>query len=39
MKWCDILNMFCSDIENEEIEISECDGKCDECDYCSEVKQ
>jgi hypothetical protein len=35
--WCDILNMFCDDVEQEELEIIQCDGECNDCEHCSEV--
>jgi hypothetical protein len=37
MKWCERINMFCSDIEDEEMEMCECDGDCGNCDDCTDI--
>jgi hypothetical protein len=37
MKWCNILNMFCDDIEEEEKEFIQCDGDCKNCEECSGI--
>lgn len=37
MKWCWILNMWCSDAEADDMEMVGCDGMCGDCDCCEEV--
>lgn len=34
MKWCNEINMWCSDIEEEEREMIDCDGDCKNCESC-----
>jgi hypothetical protein len=41
-KWCPYVNMFCSDMEDEEIMFaqsvnSDCDGDCRRCEDAEEV--
>ena len=38
MKWCEIMNMWCSDMDDEDIENCNCDGDCECCEYCDDVK-
>ncbi len=43
-KWCPYLNMFCNDIEDEEIEMAhdinpDFDGDCRHCDEVIEISQ
>jgi len=37
MRWCNKINMFCSDIEDEEIEMCGCDGECMGCEDCTDI--
>ena len=37
MKWCNRINMFCCDIDDEEMEACGCDGNCRGCEDCSEI--
>lgn len=39
MKWCNLMNMWCSDMDNDDIENVDCDGECDGCCECEDVKQ
>lgn len=36
-QWCEVVNMFCSDMDEEDQEHIGCDGECSDCGYCSEV--
>lgn len=36
MKWCSYMNMWCSDMDDEDIEIAGCDGECNCCDDCED---
>lgn len=38
MKWCNVMNMWCSDIDNEDVENTGCDGCYNECEECEDVK-
>ena len=40
-KWCPYLNMFCNDIEEEEIEMAQCiNADCDgDCRHCEETEE
>ena len=38
MKWCNIINMFCTDMDAEDFDMCECDGMCKDCEECSEVQ-
>ena len=38
MKWCKAMNMWCSDMDEEDVENSGCDGNCNGCDECEDVK-
>ena len=37
MKWCNLMNMWCSDMDEEDFANACCDGKCSGCDECEEV--
>ena len=37
-KWCSLMNMWCSDMDSEDIENADCDGVCEECCECEYVK-
>lgn len=37
MKWCGYMNMWCSDMDDEDMEFAGCDGECNCCDDCEEV--
>ena len=37
MKWCNVINMWCDDMDDEEIDLIDCDGDCRNCDQCEEV--
>ena len=36
MKWCNLLNMWCDDIDDDVSDL--CDGDCSFCDEMEEVK-
>ena len=38
MKWCSIMNMWCSDIDEEDMANIGCDGDCRHCEECEEVQ-
>ena len=38
MKWCNVMNMWCSDMDNEDAENAGCDGNCNGCEECEDVK-
>ena len=38
MKWCKKMNMWCSDMDDDDIENLSCDGECDSCYECEDVK-
>lgn len=37
MKWCGYMNMWCSDMDDEDIEMAGCDGECNCCDDCEDA--
>lgn len=37
MKWCNLMNMWCSDMDEEDFANACCDGKCRSCEECEEV--
>lgn len=37
MEWCKIMNMWCSDMDDEDVEHCYCDGDCGNCDQCEDV--
>ncbi len=37
MKWCKAINMWCSDMDEEEYENLGCDGECNGCHECEEI--
>ncbi len=39
MNWCSLLNMWCSDVEDEEFEMNDCFGDCRNCEYREIVNQ
>ena len=38
MLWCDILQMWCDDIDGEDMDLIGCEGYCRGCCDCSEVE-
>ena len=38
MKWCSLINMWCSDMDDEDIYNIGCDGDCRRCEECEEVE-
>lgn len=38
MKWCEILNMWCQDIEAEEMDSIGCHGDCNICYEMSDIQ-
>ena len=38
MKWCNTMNMWCSDMDEEDIDNANCDCDCDSCDDCEDIK-
>lgn len=38
MKWCGYMNMWCSDMDDEDIKMAGCDGECKCCDDCEEMQ-
>ena len=39
MKWCGYMNMWCSDMDDEDIEMAGCDGECGCCDDCEDSNE
>ena len=37
MKWCNLMNMWCSDMDEEDIENADCDGYCNGCCECEDI--
>ena len=37
MQWCEIMNMWCSDMDDKDVENCHCDGDCGRCEQCSDV--
>ena len=37
MKWCNEINMWCNDIEDEEQKMIDCDCDCKNCESCEDV--
>ena len=37
MKWCSVMNMWCSDMDYEDVDSIGCDGECFACEVCEEV--
>ena len=37
MKWCNVMNMWCSDMDDEDIDNACCDGQCYRCEECEEI--
>lgn len=37
MKWCKAMNMWCADMDEEDIDNVGCDGKCDNCADCEDI--
>ena len=37
MKWCNLMNMWCSDMDDEDIENANCNGNCRWCEECEEI--
>lgn len=38
MNWCSLMKMWCSDMEDEDIKNADCDGECEYCCECENVK-
>lgn len=38
MKWCNLMKMWCNDMDEEDIENADCDGECEVCCECEDVK-
>lgn len=38
MKWCNLMMMWRSDLDDEDLENCICDGDCSDCYYCEDVK-
>lgn len=36
--WCEVMNMWCSDMDEEDKEIACCDGNCKGCENSQEVE-
>lgn len=37
MKWCNLMNMWCCDMDAEDIENADCDGECNGCEECENI--
>ena len=37
MKWCNVMNMWCSDMDDEDVENLGCNGNCKGCEECEEI--
>lgn len=37
MKWCNQMNMWCGEMDEEDINNCECNSTCDDCDDCEEI--
>lgn len=37
MKWCNLMNMWCSDMDEEDLDNAGCEGDCKSCDECDDV--
>lgn len=37
MKWCNLMNMWCSDMDSEDVENADCDSDCECCDDCEDI--
>ena len=33
-KWCTIMNMWCDEMDDEDIETAGCDSECCDCEHC-----
>lgn len=38
MNWCEVMNMWCSDMDEEDVENCNCDGDCECCGFCTDIK-
>ncbi len=38
MWWCSATNMWCSDMDEEDIDNANCNGDCDVCSDCEDIK-
>ena len=36
-KWCNVMNMWCSDMDEEDCNNAQCDGDCKNCEECEEI--
>lgn len=39
MRWCSAMNMWCSDMDEEDVDNIGCDGECYACELCEEVER
>lgn len=37
MKWCNLMNMWCSDMDEEDIKNADCNGCCNGCCECEDI--
>ena len=38
MKYCNYMEMWCSDMDDDDISNADCYGDCEGCCYCEEIK-
>lgn len=38
MKYCNYMEMWCSDMDEDDISNADCYGDCEVCCYCEEIK-
>lgn len=39
MRWCNVMNMWCSDMDKDDCDNAMCDGDCDDCEECEEINR
>ena len=39
MKWCNVMNMWCSDMDKDDCDNAMRDGDCDDCEECEEIRR
>lgn len=39
MKWCNYINMWCSDMDEEDFDSIPCDGDCEDCCECEQISK
>ena len=37
MEWCNYMNMWCADMDDEDMEMAGCDGECNCCADCVDI--